>query len=241
MRAHLVDGGGHHAGQRGEADAETVGEGDHARHVHTEGLHQRGVLGGRAQVGAELGAFDDEPRGQAHDERGRHHPAAVVGQEHEAQVLRAHELRRNGVGLARGAVLVPEQALDDQRNAEGEQQAVEVVQLVQPLEHEALDQHAGDADHDGRDQQRPPVADAQLVEQQPGHEGAHHVLGAVREVDDVEQTEDHGQPQREQGVERAVDQPDQQLPEQGRGGNAEDLGHALDILSLTSPGGTRRP
>jgi hypothetical protein len=33
----------------------------------------------------------------------------------------------------------------------------------------------------------------------------------VREVDDVEQAEDHGQPEREQRVERAVDQADQQL------------------------------
>src|SRR3546814_4234016 len=44
-----------HPGQRGEADAEAVGQRDHARDVDAEGLHEVGALGGGAQVGAELG------------------------------------------------------------------------------------------------------------------------------------------------------------------------------------------
>ena len=59
----------------------------------------------------------------------------------------------------------------------------------------------------------------------PGQEGAHHVVGAVGEVDDVEKAEDDRQPEAEDGVERAVDQPDQQLADQGLHGDAEDLGH----------------
>ncbi len=36
----------------------------------------------------------------------------------------------------------------------------------------------------------------------------------MREVDDVEHAEDHGQPEAEQGVEHAVDQAEQKLAEQ---------------------------
>jgi hypothetical protein len=71
------------------------------------------------------------------------------------------------------------------------------------------------------------------LQQEVGREGAHHVLSAVGEVDDVEQPEDHGEPQAQQRVERAVDQPDQQLPEQRLRGDAEDLEHAL--LTPSSP------
>ena len=74
-------------------------------------------------------------------------------------------------------------------------------------------------------QQRPPVADAEIVEQHPGDEGAHHVLRAVREIDDVEQAEDDRQPETEQGVEGAVDQAEQQLPEQCLRRNSQKLEH----------------
>ncbi len=43
----------------------------------------------------------------------------------------------------------------------------------------------------------------------------------MREVDDVEQAEDHRQAQREHGVEGAVDQAQHQLPEEGLVGDAE--------------------
>jgi hypothetical protein len=73
------------------------------------------------------------------------------------------------------------------------------------------------ADQQRGEQQGHPVVDAELVERHPGHEGAHHVLGAVGEVDDVEQAEDDRQPEAEDGVERAVDQADQQLAAQQGG------------------------
>src|SRR3546814_12535432 len=59
-----------------------------------------------------------------------------------------------------------------------------------------------------------PVADAGEAEQHPGGEGAQHVLGAMREVDDVEHAEDHRQAQAQHGVEGAVDESQQQLAEQ---------------------------
>ena len=76
QRADLVDRRGHHAAQAGQADAEAVGEHQHARHVDAEGAHQRRVLVGRAQVGAELGALDDEPGRHADRERRARSPTA---------------------------------------------------------------------------------------------------------------------------------------------------------------------
>src|SRR5256885_9385984 len=60
----------------------------------------------------------------------------------------------------------------------------------------------------------PPLAEPRLVEQEVRDEGAYHVLGAMREVDDVEKPEDDREPQRKEGVERAVDQADQELTEE---------------------------
>src|SRR5580765_5889361 len=49
------------------------------------------------------------------------------------------------------------------------------------------------------------------------------------EVDDVEQAEADGEPERQQRIERAVDQSDQQLPEQSLRRYAEDLGHGMTV------------
>jgi hypothetical protein len=51
----------------------------------------------------------------------------------------------------------------------------------------------------------------------------------VREVDDVQQTENDREPEREQSVERAVDEPDQELAEKGLGRDAKNLRHARFI------------
>ena len=88
QRVDLVDRRRHHAGERGQADAEAVGERDHPRHVDAERLHQRRVLGRGAQVGAELGALDHEPGAETDDQRCDDHPGAVVRQEHEAEIER---------------------------------------------------------------------------------------------------------------------------------------------------------
>ena len=116
-----------------------------------------------------------------------------------------------------------EQTLDDQGQTEGEQQAIQMVQLVKLFEHGALNQHAGGTHHHRCHHKCDPVVDAEFGQAKVGHKGAQHVLGAVGEVDDVQQAENHGQAQREQCVKRAVDQPDQQLPEQGLRGYAKDF------------------
>ena len=115
------------------------------------------------------------------------------------------------VGLARHAVELAEHAFEDQRQAESQQQAVQRIEPVQPLEKSALDDHAQHAHDERRQDQRDPVVDAELVQHDPGGEGAQHVQRAVREVHDVQQAEDHGQPQAEHGVERAVDQAQHEL------------------------------
>ena len=57
------------------------------------------------------------------------------------------------------------------------------------------------------------------MQQEIGDERAHHVERAVGEIDDVEHAEDDGEAEAQQRVERAVDQPDQQLPVELLGGD----------------------
>ncbi|MCY1312518.1 hypothetical protein D9M70_629460 [compost metagenome] len=84
-----------------------------------------------------------------------------------------------------------------------------------------LDQHAEGADQQRSQHQRDPVVDAQVVEAEHRGEGAEHVLRAMGEVDDPQQAEDDRQAQAEQGIERPVDQAQEQLAEQHAQGNAE--------------------
>jgi hypothetical protein len=77
----------------------------------------------------------------------------------------------------------------------------------------------------GRERQRPPVAQAEIVQQRPGDEGAEHVLRAMGEVDDVEKAEDDRQPEAQHGIERAVDQAQKQLAEQGLRRDSQKLEH----------------
>ena len=76
-----------------------------------------------------------------------------------------------------------------------------------------LDHHPDRADEQRRHDQRDPVVDAEIIQQHPGREGAHHELRAVSEIDDVQQAEDQSQAQAEDGVKGAADQAKQQLSE----------------------------
>jgi hypothetical protein len=105
-----------------------------------------------------------------------------------------------------------------------------MVEIGDALEQQTLDQHAEGAHGHRREEQRPPITDAEIGEQEPGAEGTQHVLGAVREVDDVEKPEDHREAERQDGVEGAVDEPDQELTEQHLRGDAEKLLHCRCLL-----------
>ena len=106
-----------------------------------------------------------------------------------------------------------------------------MVELIEPLQEQPLDDDPGDSDDERRDHERPPVAEPGILQQEERREGAQHVLGAVGEVDDVEHAEDDGEPEAEQRVERAVDEPDQQLPEQGLRADAEPFEHGCSPLA----------
>src|SRR5262249_37658247 len=121
----------------------------------------------------------------------------------------------------------PKDALDDEREAERQQQSIKMIEVLQALEEQALDDHADDADNDRRNDDRPPVAEPQVLQQEKRGEGAQHVLGAVGKVDHVQHPEDHREPETEQGVERAVDKSEQQLPEQSLRRNAKNLEHEV--------------
>ena len=97
-------------------------------------------------------------------------------------------------------------------------------------QHGALNDDAGCAHQQRREQQRYPVVQPQILKAEVGHKSTQHVLGAVGEVDDVQQAENHGQAQREQGIKGAIDQADQQLPEQGLGGNAKNFHRDVRVL-----------
>ena len=98
-----------------------------------------------------------------------------------------------------------------ERQAEGEQQAVERIEPRQALEEQPLDDGADGADQERRQDERPPVVEAGDLEQEIGGESAHHVEGAVGEIDDRQHAENDGEAEAEQRVERAVDEPDQKL------------------------------
>jgi hypothetical protein len=105
-----------------------------------------------------------------------------------------------------------------------------MVELVKPLQHRALDDDADRTDQDRRDDQRRPVAESGILQDQIGGERTQHVLRAVREIDDVEHAENDGETETEQRVERTIDQPEQQLPEQRLRWNAEDFEHDFPLI-----------
>src|ERR1700730_8215271 len=86
-----------------------------------------------------------------------------------------------------------------------------MIEAGKPLQHGPLEDHAEDTNRDRRKNQRRPISDARNVQEKIGAESAHHVERAMREIDDVEHAEDHGKPETEQRVERAVDQSHQKL------------------------------
>ena len=105
------------------------------------------------------------------------------------------------------------------------------------LEKQSLDGDADRADDDWHDDKRRPVTDAEILQQHERDECAHHVLRAVRKVDDVEHAENHGKSEAQQRVKRAVDQAEQELPEQCLGWNAEDFEHrSTKILKFNRTG-----
>jgi N-glycosylase/DNA lyase len=79
-----------------------------------------------------------------------------------------------------------------------------------------------------------------MLEQQPGAERTHHVLRAMREIDDVEQAENYGKAQTQHRVERAVDETDEQLSEESLRRYAEDFSHFVAACRNAESSGVDR-
>ncbi|MNE66375.1 hypothetical protein D3C80_1619200 [compost metagenome] len=169
-------------------------------------MHQLRILGPGTQVGTQTSTFDHEPGAQTHNHRGDNDPGAVGRQEHEAEVVAALEQLRHRVGRPGHAEQFDEGALDDQRQAKGQQQTVEVILTGDPPQQAALYEHAKDADQQRRQHQRDPIIHAQVVKPEHGGEGTEHVLGTMGEVDDPQEPENDRQAQAQQCIERPIDQ-----------------------------------
>ena len=76
-----------------------------------------------------------------------------------------------------------------------------MIELVKPLQKHPLHDDAAGADDERSDHQRQPIVETEILQEQKRDKSAHHVLGAMGEVDDVEHAEYHGEPEAEQGVE----------------------------------------
>ncbi len=233
LRRNRINRRGHHARERRQRRACAIGQHHHARHVDAERTHQCRVLRRRAQISAKPRAFDDVPGAEADQRRCHDHPGAIGRQVHEAEILHAPQRFGDHVGQPRRAEILPEQALDDERQPEGQYETVKMVDLVGALEQHLLDDNADHTDAERREDQRGPVADTEIFQQYPRAERAHHVLHAMNEIHDVQQTEDDGKAEAHHGVERAIDEADQKLTEQCLGRNAEqrDDGHVAAGLS----------
>ena len=98
--------------------------------------------------------FDDVPGGKT-DHQGENDGEQPVGGEvHEPEVYHATEaLRLPGIGCAGDVEVVGKQTLQDQRDTERQQQAIDVVKVIETLEHEAFNGHPQNTDDYGRHQQ----------------------------------------------------------------------------------------
>jgi hypothetical protein len=84
--------------------------------------------------------------------------------------------------------------------------SIEVIQLVQVAYECAFKDDTHRADDQRREDQHQPVVESQVLQPHPCDEGAEHVERPVGEIDDVQQAENHCQPERQYGIERAIDQ-----------------------------------
>src|SRR5690606_25921943 len=104
-----------------------------------------------------------------------------------------------------------------------------MIEIVKPAQQQPLDQHAAGPDDDRGQDEGPPIVYAGILQRHVGRKGSHHVLGAVSEIDDVQEAEDHSQAQAKHGVEGAVDKPEEQLSEQDLRGDADQFKHAVSL------------
>src|SRR3546814_14515937 len=100
--------------------------------------------------------------------------------------MAASEQRRRLVGNAGDAVKLLEDAGDNQRKNEGQEQSVEMVEMVEPPYQQAIQHDADRDDDEWSDQQGPPRPAAEIGQPHPGGERAQNVRRDLREDKQVE-------------------------------------------------------
>src|SRR5690606_19635555 len=109
---------------------------------------------------------------------------------------------------------ITERTLDHEREAEGKEQAIERIEIIKPRQRYALDNCATKPNDKRGEDQRWPIADAEPAQQEIASKGTQHILRAMGKVDDAQKSEDNGKAKAQHGIERAIDEADQQLSEQ---------------------------
>jgi len=99
-------------------------------------------------------------------------------------------------------------SLDDQSKAEGEQKAVEVVEIVNPTQQQAFDNQCEHTDNRRPQEKSRPIAYPVILQKEPCGDCTEHILSAMGEVDDTQKAEDYGQAETEDCIKGPVDDAD---------------------------------
>ena len=201
------------AAEAREHRAEKEGAGEEPRLVHAERADHLPVLGRSPDQGAPAGAVKQQPQGAQHEEAERDEGKVVLRQPGAEQVHRPLEPRGRGAEQVLCAPHEEGEVLDDEDDAEGRDELVELRGLVHPAQDQQLDDHPDDPDGHPREEHRHPEADRAAEELDEGVRDVRpqHVERAVREIDDPGHPEDDGKPRGDQEQGRRAREPGQRL------------------------------
>ena len=150
---------------------------------------------------------------------------------------RLRQKRRNGDRLALRAQDEARAVLDDEREAEGEQQAIERIASIERPDQHALDGEPDDGRQWRRQQQRAPEAD--IGRDRIGDVAADDEKSAMGEIDDVAQIENERKAERHQHIEGADDEPVGDVKQEKLRHNSPDeknMHHAREAISSRTSG-----
>ena len=100
-----------------------------------------------------------------------------------------------------------------------------------PAQQKVFDHHAKCTDQKWREEKRDPVIDTQRIKKDDRGHGAQHVHRAMGKIYDLEQAENNRQPEAQERIKRAINDPDQQLASQHSKGDAKNHGHVAHSKS----------
>jgi hypothetical protein len=97
--------------------------------------------------------------------------------------------------------------------------------MIEPPQHITFHEYAETTHNQRGEDESHPVIDAQIGEAHPCYDGSQHVLGTMREVNNVEKPENDGEAQAQDSVERSIDEADKKLPKQCLNRNIKYVSH----------------